>query len=199
LARGLNNPTAQQLPRHRVPPTPCPGREGVGLLREGPLHLRPLAPPLLRLQAYEQDLDEARRLRDEAPEQAIRHLRAAAGLYGDDFLEDLTAKGEWSMERQEELRRAHGEALLLLGELLVARERHAEAAEAYRKAITQDRYLEEAHRGFMRSQAYLGERGRALRHYEELTALLEDELGSSPSRNKRALRTPASQPRRLRK
>jgi two-component SAPR family response regulator len=139
------------------------------------------------VQAYERDLDEARRLRDEAPEQAIRHLRAAAGLYGDDFLEDLTAKGEWAMERQEELRRAYGEALLLLGGLLVARERHAEAAEAYRKAITQDRYLEEAHRGFMRSQAYFGERGRALRHYEELAALLEDELGSSPAPETSAL------------
>jgi len=133
------------------------------------------------VEAYERDLDEAQRLRDEAPEQAIRHLRAAADLYGGDFLEDLAPQGDWAMERQEELRRAHGGALLLLGELLVARERHAEAAEAYRKAITQDRYFEEAHRDLMRSQAYLGERGRALRHYEELAQLLEEELGSSPA------------------
>jgi DNA-binding SARP family transcriptional activator len=39
----------------------------------------------------------------------------------------------------------------------------------------------------MRSQAYFGERGRALRHYEELAALLEDELGSSPAPETSAL------------
>jgi two-component SAPR family response regulator len=139
------------------------------------------------VQAYERDLDEARRLRDEAPEQAILHLQKAASRYGGDFLEDLAVEGEWAMERQEELRRTHGEALLLLGDLLVAQERHGEAAEAYRKAITQDRYFEEAHRGLMRSQAYLGERGRALRHYEELAALLEEELGSSPAPETSAL------------
>jgi len=39
----------------------------------------------------------------------------------------------------------------------------------------------------MRSQAYLGERGRALRHYEELAQLLEKELGSSPAPETSAL------------
>jgi DNA-binding SARP family transcriptional activator len=33
----------------------------------------------------------------------------------------------------------------------------------------------------------VGERGRALRHYEELAALLEDELGSSPAPETHAL------------
>ena len=64
--------------------------------------------PYYYVEAYERDLDEARRLRDEAPEQAIRHLRAAADLYGGDFLEDVAPQGDWAMERQEELRRAHG-------------------------------------------------------------------------------------------
>jgi tetratricopeptide (TPR) repeat protein len=72
------------------------------------------------------------------------------------------------MVRQEELRRKYGEGLLLLGGLLSARERHAEAAEAYRQAIAHDSYLEEANRGLIRCLAALGERGRALKHYEEL-------------------------------
>ena len=49
-----------------------------------------------------------------------------------------------------------------MGELLVAGERHAEAANAYRKAISHDRFVEEAYRGLMHSEAALGERGRAL-------------------------------------
>ena len=110
------------------------------------------------VEAFEENLSEGRRLQTEAPEQAIQHLQRAADLYGGDFLEDI-AQSEWAFDRQEELRRAYGESLLLLGGLLLAQERHAEASEAYRKAISHDRFLEEAHRGLMRSQAALGERG----------------------------------------
>jgi DNA-binding SARP family transcriptional activator len=133
------------------------------------------------VEAFEGNLAEARRVRSEAPERAIEHLREAAGLYRGDFLEDLAVEGEWAYARQEELRRAHEEALLLLGALLVAQDRHAEAAEAYRRAISHDRFSEEAHRGLMRSQAAMGERGRALSHYAKLVGILKDEIGSSPA------------------
>ena len=112
--------------------------------------------------------------------QAIGHLKEAVGLYGGDFLED-SADNEWATERQEELSREYGEALLFLGRLLFEQGRHDEAAEAYRKAVARDGYLEEAHRGLMRSHAALGERGRALRHYEELVELLDDQLGIPPA------------------
>jgi predicted ATPase/DNA-binding SARP family transcriptional activator len=132
------------------------------------------------VEVFEENLSEAGRLQDEAPEQAIRHLQAAASLYQGDFLEDFAA-GEWALERQDDLRRANGEVLLNLAGLLSAQGRHAEAADAYRKAIAHDRYVEEAHRGLMRSHAALGEPGRALRHYEELAKMLEHQLGSSPA------------------
>jgi hypothetical protein len=63
---------------------------------------------------FERNLSEARRLQTEAPDRAIEHLQEATGLDGGDFLED-TADGEWAMEIQDELRRAQGEGLLLLG------------------------------------------------------------------------------------
>jgi DNA-binding SARP family transcriptional activator len=138
------------------------------------------------VEAFEEDLSEARRVRAQAPEQAIRHLQNAAGLYGGDFLED-SADGEWATVRQEELGREYQEALLLLGGLLLARGRHAEAAEAYRKAIAHDELLEEAHRGLMRCQAALSERGRALRCYEELVELLDEQLGTTPAPETSAL------------
>ena len=91
------------------------------------------------------------------------------------------------MLRQEELRREYLEALLLLGRLLFAQERHAEAADAYRKAIAHDGLVEEAHRGLMRCQAALGERGRAMRHYEELVEMLGEQLGTRPAPETSAL------------
>jgi predicted ATPase/DNA-binding SARP family transcriptional activator len=138
-------------------------------------------------EGFEENLSEARRYGAEAPEQAIRYLQEATGLYGGDFLEDLVTDGEWAIVRQEALRQAYGEALLLLGRLLSARERYAEAANAYRKAIAHDELLEEAHRELMRCQVALGERGRAIRHYEKLVELLYEQLGTSPAPETRAL------------
>ena len=137
-------------------------------------------------EAFEENLSEARKTQSEAPEQSIRHLQEATDLYGGDFLED-SEFSEWAMVRQEELRREYQEALLLLGRLLFAQERHAEAAEAYRKAIVHDELLEEAHRELMRCHAALGERVRALRHYDELVELLEEQLGTSPAPETTAL------------
>jgi DNA-binding SARP family transcriptional activator len=133
------------------------------------------------VEAFEENLSEAQRVQAEEPERAIGHLQEAADLYGGDYLEDLAVDGEWAFVLQEELRRAYGEALLLLGGLLLARGRYTEAADTYRMAISHDRFLEEAHRGLMRSRAASGERGSALRHYEELVDLLEEQLGASPA------------------
>jgi hypothetical protein len=66
------------------------------------------------VEAFEENLSEARRARTKAPEQAIRHLQKAVGLYGGDFLEN-SADSEWVMLRQEELGQAYQEALLVLG------------------------------------------------------------------------------------
>lgn len=132
------------------------------------------------IEDFEANLAAARRLRGEDPAGAIRRLGRAIELYGGDFLEDF-ADGAWASTRREELEQAYLEALLSLGGLLFAAERHAEAAEAYRKAIARDGLLEAAHRGLMRCHAASGERGRALRHYQSLRELLRDELGSPPA------------------
>jgi len=137
-------------------------------------------PYFFDVEAFEESLSEARRVHAQTPEQAIGHLQKATKLYRGDFLEDF-AFSEWAMERQQELWRSYQEALLRLGVLLYGQELNAEAAEVYRKAIAHDRYLEEAHRGLMRSHAALGERGRAIRHYEELVEMLYEQLGTSPA------------------
>jgi DNA-binding SARP family transcriptional activator len=139
-------------------------------------------------EAFELGLAEARRAQaEEAPGRAIARLEEALDLYRGDFLEDLAIEGEWAMVRQEELRRECLDGLLELGRLLFAEGRHEEATVTYRKAIGQEPYLEEAHRGLMLCQARLGERGQALKHYQRLVEMLGEEVGSEPAPETRKL------------
>lgn len=132
------------------------------------------------VEAFESKLAEARRLKTEAPGESVRHLEEAVALYKGDFLEGSPG-GEWVLARQDELRRAYEVVLLELGELLLEGARYTEAAEVYRKAIAFDRYSEVAHRRLMRSYAGMGEPGRALRHYQDLSEMLSEELGAPPA------------------
>jgi DNA-binding SARP family transcriptional activator len=90
-------------------------------------------------------------------------------------------EGEWFLLRREELRRKYLDALLQLGLLYFGREDYARAAEMYRRVIDKDDVLEEAHRELMRCFARSGERGQALRHYQLLARIMQDELGSPPA------------------
>jgi predicted ATPase/DNA-binding SARP family transcriptional activator len=131
-------------------------------------------------QAFEERLEKARRLRDRAPAEAIDHLKEAIELYGGDFLEEFLGS-EWVLGKQDELRGAYQETLTELGRLLFSEGHFAEAAKAYRKVISRDRYSEAAHRQLMRCYARMGERGRALKHYESLIELLDEDLGAKPA------------------
>jgi DNA-binding SARP family transcriptional activator len=134
------------------------------------------------VEAFEEKLAKAGKVREESPTEAISHLKEAVGLYEGDFLEGFaTTEGEWALVRQQELRRSYQDALQDLGVLLFTEGSYSEAAEAYRKIIALDRYSEAAHRELMRCEVASGERGRALRHYRSLVELLGAELGSSPA------------------
>ncbi|MFN8595358.1 MAG: BTAD domain-containing putative transcriptional regulator [Anaerolineae bacterium] len=135
---------------------------------------------------FESNLAQAARISSSAPERAIALLQAAVALYQGDFVEDLL-DGDWFLLRREELRRKYLEALLSLGRLHFARQEYAHAAEVYRRAIDKDEVLEAAHRELMRCYARAGERGQALRHYQTLTRILRDELGSPPAADSVAL------------
>jgi predicted ATPase/DNA-binding SARP family transcriptional activator len=132
------------------------------------------------VEEFEANQAQATRWRVTAPERAITLLQAALHLYQGDFVEDLL-EGDWFLLRREELRRKYLDALLQLGQLWFAREDYTRAADAYRRAIEKDDVLEAAHRELMRCYARLGERGQALRHYQTLTRILRDELGSPPA------------------
>lgn len=109
----------------------------------------------------------------------IDNLQQAITLYRADFLVEFDS--EWCLLRREALRQQFLEALLHLGKLLLADGRYPRAAAIYRQAIAHDDLLESAHRGLMRALAGMGESTQAIRHYQHLTELLQDELGVSPS------------------
>ncbi len=137
------------------------------------------APHTFDARDFEEKIRRARQLAEEEPDSAITLLEEAAELYRGDFLEGFSG-GEWILFRQQELREAHIEGQILLGRLLARLDKHPEAARAFRRAIARDPYSAEAHAGLIRAYSHLGERGRALRHYEELEDIFREDLGATP-------------------
>jgi predicted ATPase/DNA-binding SARP family transcriptional activator len=110
----------------------------------------------------------------------IAHLEAAAALWRGDFLADTEA-GDWAVYEREALRQAFFGGLLQLADLRFSEANYTQAAQSYRRALVLDSYLELAHRGLMRCYARQGEAGRAVRHYQDLRQLLQQELSTAPS------------------
>ncbi|HEX6386014.1 MAG TPA: BTAD domain-containing putative transcriptional regulator [Anaerolineae bacterium] len=138
------------------------------------------------VEVFESCLVRARKLQAAAPAEAVGLFEQAKQLYQGDYLEDLAAD-EWCQPQREALRRQYLAGLLSLGELLFAENLYERAAETYHQVIALDELLEEAHRGLIRCQSRLGERGLALRQYETLVELLADELGVEPAPETSAL------------
>jgi predicted ATPase/DNA-binding SARP family transcriptional activator len=136
------------------------------------------------LETFEEALAAARRARPAAA--ALPHLQRAVSAYRGDFLAGMAA-GEWADTRREELARSFESALLAAGRLHAAAGRYQPAAAAFRRAIAAEPLNETAHRELMNCWAHLGETARAVRHYEELVELLQEQVGVSPAAETTAL------------
>lgn len=113
-------------------------------------------------------------------------LRAALALWRGDLLEG-EAVGPWVDEHRDRLGRLADEAWLALGDTLVESGADEEAAEAFHTVVLRDPLREEAHRSLMAAWVRLGQRSRALRHFEDLCALLHAELDAVPEAETAAL------------
>jgi DNA-binding SARP family transcriptional activator len=133
---------------------------------------------------FERALADARAIRPQ-PEM-LGQLQRALVAYGGDFLAGSTA-GDWVATRRAGLRRAYERALSAAGRLLMAAGRLGEAADVYRRAIAHEPLDEAAHRALMECWAASGQGARALRHYEELSARLDTQVGSTPAAQTAAL------------
>lgn len=106
-------------------------------------------------------------------------LERALARYRGDFL-DGEPVGDWHLEHRDRLQRVYVDALMELGGRYVEEDRHAKAADAFRRVLARDDLHEEALRALMRSLAEAGERSQALRAYRHFATRLREELEAEP-------------------
>ncbi len=137
---------------------------------------------------YWYDVDEfealvarAEQLLSDEPLKAARALEEACALYRGGYLEGMDyADEEWCFWRREELARRYQGALQALGGLRLAHGDYSGALEAYRRLLASDPLREDIHRAVMRCLARSGDRSAALKHFQTVTELLDEQLGVEP-------------------
>ncbi|HEY9075435.1 MAG TPA: tetratricopeptide repeat protein [Anaerolineaceae bacterium] len=113
-------------------------------------------------------------------EEQKKHYLAAVNLVRGNYLADID--GEWVYEERERLRKLYMDALLKLAQIHMAEREFSQVIDMCQRAITNDRTCEEAYCILMRVYAMQGDRLEVARQYQRLKAVLDEELGISPSR-----------------
>jgi predicted ATPase/DNA-binding SARP family transcriptional activator len=128
---------------------------------------------------FEREVADARRSLKRQEEGASAKLEHALARFRGDFL-DGEPVGDWHLEHRDRLQRVYVDALMELGARLTAEDRHAKAAEAYRRVLARDELHEEALLALMKAHAALGERSQALRAYRRFADRMREELDAAP-------------------
>jgi predicted ATPase/DNA-binding SARP family transcriptional activator len=123
--------------------------------------------------AFERDVAAAK------AEPSVATLEQAVARYHGDFLDGEPA-ADWHVEHRDRLRRMYVETLMTLGAAQAAEDRHAKAADAYRRVLARDELHEEAVLALMRAHAAQGERAQAVRVYDRFAARLRNEMEAKP-------------------
>ena len=118
-------------------------------------------------------------------------LSAAADLYRGRLIDDVTVSeegwNEWLTGERERLLELALGALVGLGEQELAAGRAEHALKAGRRAIALNNLREDAHRLVMQALVAMGRNAEALKHYQDLAALLKCELNAEPDAATRSL------------
>ena len=118
-------------------------------------------------------------------------LNHAVGLYRGSLMADVAipeeAWTEWIEAQRQRLEGLALDAMVKLGEQELEAGNHEPALSAANRAIAISGLREDAHRLIMRVLAAGGRRADALKHYEDLAALLKRELTVEPDPTTRAL------------
>jgi len=112
-------------------------------------------------------------------------LLEAITLYKGDLLEDIY--DEWCDEERGSLRRLYLSALDRATQFLQNANRHADAIPYAQKWATAEPLDESAHRRLLALYAAIGDRARAVQHYQSLVKTLAEELNAEPLPETQAL------------
>jgi LuxR family maltose regulon positive regulatory protein len=111
--------------------------------------------------------------------QREKYLQQAVSLYRGDYLEDIFS--EWTDELRGSLRRESHQALEDLATHCKAQGRLEEGVEFYRRLLDKDPLREDIHRELISIMLTMGDRAGAMKQFEKLRLILEEELGTGPS------------------
>ena len=111
-------------------------------------------------------------------------LRAAVDLYRGRLIDDVAISeegwNEWLTGERERLLELAVGAMVGLGEQELAAGRAEPALKAGQRAIALNNMREDAHRLILQALAAAGRKAEALKHYQDLVALLKRELNTEP-------------------
>jgi DNA-binding SARP family transcriptional activator/Tfp pilus assembly protein PilF len=127
-----------------------------------------------------------------APSASLETLTGALALYRDDFLADFSvpdaeAFEEWADAERERYRQLATRGLTMLAQRYEARHDYPAAREALARALAFNPLQEELQRAALRLDYLSGDRAGAIRRYESLRRMLDDEFGVPPMDETRAL------------
>jgi len=139
----------------------------------------------LDMEAFEQSLGQSQTPGLEAAA-ALAHLRAAANLYGGDFLAGFHLRESrgfeaWATLERERLNRLAVDTFRRLVQHCLEQGDYAAGLDYADRRLRIDPLSEEAHRHWMLLLARTGQRTRALAAYEACRRLLADELDVAPT------------------
>jgi predicted ATPase/DNA-binding SARP family transcriptional activator len=128
----------------------------------------------------------------QAPATDLPALENALQLYRDHFLagfslRDSPAFDDWQSFTAESMRSAFAVVAAALCQAYLSQGQYAPAIEVARRWAALDRYSENASRMLMELFARAGQRGAALRHYQQLSETLLQEIGVKPEAETQAL------------
>jgi DNA-binding SARP family transcriptional activator len=118
-------------------------------------------------------------------EAQLNRLRTAAELYRGELLEGLMS--EWVLPHRDRLARVHQDSLLILMKAASARDDIDESVYWAERILEQDPLREDVHRALIEAYDKSGQRVLALRQYDRVRHILEEELNTRPSRETEAL------------
>jgi LuxR family maltose regulon positive regulatory protein len=155
-------------------------------------HIDRLWIDVLAFHQYLSQLQQHDCVEKEICDNCLAILEKAAGLYRGEFLEGLNLDDapdfdEWQFFQRDSLRQELATTLQHLSAGYTERKQWEPAIACARRWVALDRLHEPAQRVLIDLYARAGQRTAALRHYEELTRLLKEELGQVPEQETQRL------------